>query len=116
MIKKSAMLIILLFGNTLAFAHGVYETHKDHDASQERIIIEITPEGYVPRKTTVIKGGTVVFKNNDKKRHWPASDFHPTHTLYPEKSEGDCLGSSFDACGAIQANETWEFTFNVTGS
>ncbi|MDP3726055.1 MAG: hypothetical protein Q8R36_02565, partial [bacterium] len=41
---------------------------------------------------------------------------HPTHALYSEQSEEDCIGSSFDACEEIPPGSSWVFIFNETGS
>ena len=45
----------------------------------------------------VKKGTEIVFKNTDTKSHWPASDFHPTHGIYPE----------FDPLKGINSGEEW---------
>lgn len=79
-------------------------------------LVEYTDNGYVPARVTIKKGETVRFVNNSTRGNWVGGDNHPSHTIYPEKSASDCLGTSFDTCRALQAGEFWEFTFNHTGS
>lgn len=76
--------------------------------------IEITSSGFSPRLSTIGMGDTVVFVNKDAAPHWPASDIHPTHGVYPEK--GGCIGSKFDACRGLAPEERYEFTFFQHGN
>src|SRR3989344_2046273 len=75
--------------------------------------ISITDEGFVPEEIQVQKGAKLIFINNGQSPHWPASNFHPTHTLYPE--QGGCLGSTFDACRGLEHGETFEYVVNHVG-
>lgn len=43
----------------------------------------MTAAGFEPTDLTVAAGDTVVFKNNDSRTRWPASNLHPTHLLCP---------------------------------
>jgi hypothetical protein len=47
---------------------------------------------------------------------WVASNIHPKHSAYPEKSADDCAGSSFDECEAVGTGEYWDFKFTETGT
>jgi len=76
--------------------------------------VEITSSGFSPKILTINAGDTVVFANKDANVHWPASAFHPTHTVYPES--GGCLGSKFDACKGLEQGESFSFEFNQKGS
>ncbi|MAZ67156.1 hypothetical protein CL652_00035 [bacterium] len=78
-------------------------------------LVEYTDGGFSPASVTINKGETVRFVNNSSQPLWVSSAVHPTHSVYPEKSEKDCLGSSFDTCRVLQAAEFWEFTFDYTG-
>ena len=51
--------------------------------------------------------------NDGERNHWPASNFHPTHTLYPE--EGGCLGSTLDVCKGLKKGEEFSFKFEKEG-
>ncbi|MEK6909576.1 MAG: hypothetical protein AABW61_00695 [Candidatus Aenigmatarchaeota archaeon] len=76
--------------------------------------IEMASSGFSPRLSNIKLGDTAVFVNKDAAPHWPASDIHPIHGVYPEK--GGCIGSKFDACKGLKQNEKYEFTFFHGGS
>ncbi len=80
------------------------------------ILVSLGDSGFEPKEVTIKKGATVRFVNNSARDSWPASAIHPTHSIYPQKSASDCLGSSFDACRGLKPGEFWEFTFNVAGT
>lgn len=61
---------------------------------------------FTPNKLAIKKNSRVVFKNDDGKDHWPASDLHPTHEIYPE----------FDPQKPIKSGASWEFIFEKTGN
>lgn len=66
-----------------------------------------TDSCYSPVNLTIKKGDTVKFVNTASSRSmWPASNNHPSHTLYSE----------FDASGSIAPGGTYSFTFNKTGA
>lgn len=73
-----------------------------------------TSAGYAPKELEITKGTVVVFKNLSSVHMWPASAVHPTHDVYP--TIGGCLGSTFDACAGIRANNTWSFRFEIPGT
>ena len=81
--------------------------------------IEITSAGFTPNRLTINVGDRVTFINKDAKGHWPASNDHPTHTKYPGSSVGKCgtdeASGIFDACKALQQEESWSFTFTQKG-
>lgn len=68
--------------------------------------ISYTNSCYSPANATVKKGDTVKFTNNSTKGMWPASNNHPSHTIYSE----------FDAKGSISSGGTYSFTFTKIGS
>ncbi|TSC86464.1 MAG: Uncharacterized protein G01um10148_450 [Parcubacteria group bacterium Gr01-1014_8] len=79
-------------------------------------LITYTDGGYSPQTVSIKKGQTVRFVNNAERQDtWPASAIHPTHSIYPQKTDSDCLGSSFDPCHGLKPGEFWEFTFNEVG-
>lgn len=86
-------------------------------SSTDLFDIEITYDGtaYTPEEITIKKGQRVRFINVSSEETWPASGIHPTHSLYPEKRESDCLGSSFDSCRPLVKGEFYAFTFNYMG-
>lgn len=78
--------------------------------------IAYTDNGFAPASITIKKGTKIIFENRANRDVWPASALHPTHTVYPEKSPSDCLGSSFDACHNVKPSESWSFVFNAVGT
>jgi plastocyanin len=79
-------------------------------------LITYTDQGFSPKTVTINEGDTVVWMNNSSRNMWVASAIHPTHNEYPEESEEDCAGSTFDACIGVAVGQSWSFTFNETGS
>lgn len=65
----------------------------------------ITEDGFAPQTLQVKKGTYVRFVNKTDEWHWPASDIHPTHTLYSE----------FDPKQTIGPGEEWGFIFEKVG-
>lgn len=84
------------------------------NVSSSPVTVIINDEGFSPEKLTVFKGTTITWVNEGERLHWPASNFHPTHTLYPEK--GGCIGSLLDACRGLQRGETYSFKLNKLGT
>jgi plastocyanin len=82
--------------------------------------IEITSSGFSPSTLTVTTGDTVTFTNRDSSPHWPASNVHPTHTVYPGSGITKCGTAEesgiFDACRGLAQGESWSFTFNEKGT
>jgi plastocyanin len=70
------------------------------------ISIEMTDWGFSPDYQVVTKGDKVIFKNIGKEGHWPASNIHPTHQIYPE----------FDPKKPVPLGQNWEFTFDKVGT
>lgn len=68
-------------------------------------VITVSDTGFTPANITVKKNTRVIFKNIGSKPHWPASDFHPTHGIYPQ----------FDPTKEILPGNEWTFRFEKTG-
>ena len=107
MTKTKLVTITVLF-----FIIGFLLYKSNFTKTTKIITVAITEEGFSPSKVVISKGDTVVWVNNGEKLHWPASNYHPTHNLYPET--GGCLGSKFDACKGLSKEETYSFTFTVS--
>jgi len=84
-------------------------------AEDNFVEVLIDDGGFTPKVITISKGTKVTWRNTGNNFHWPASDFHPLHTLYPTEEKG-CLGSNFDACEGLAAGKTYSFTFDQIGS
>ncbi|MEM4296531.1 MAG: cupredoxin domain-containing protein [Candidatus Anstonellales archaeon] len=120
--KFYALFLILM----LIFLYGCYQSTSPSNTeikeelaninkSNESInVINITSSGFIPDTIKIKKGQAVKFVNVDTNKHWPASDVHPTHNVYPEK--GGCIGSKFDACKPLQKDESFIFVFNEIGT
>lgn len=67
--------------------------------------ISMDDQKFIPNEITIKKGQTVTFVNQGKENHWPASNIHPTHGIYPE----------FDPKEPIYPGLSWSFTFDKTG-
>ena len=78
----------------------LYATH------QNKNTIVLRDDGFHPRTLTIRAGETVTFTSERGKYFWPASDFHPTHLLYPK----------FDAKKPVAPRASWSFTFDTPGT
>ena len=90
------------------------------DAGKINNLITITSSGFSPNRLEINAGESVTFINQDSNEHWPASDVHPTHTVYPGSDKKKCGTSEekniFDACKGLDNSEEYSFTFNEKGS
>ena len=68
-------------------------------------LVELQEDSFSPELLQIEKGDTVIFTTTRGKPFWPASNLHPSHTIYPE----------FDPKEPIEANEKWSFTFQRAG-
>jgi plastocyanin len=87
----------------------------------EKITIRYSEDkGFDPKVIEISPGTTVTFTNESSRDMWPASNLHPTHTLYPNSSIKKCGTSEadriFDSCGPVPAGESWSFVFEEIGS
>lgn len=101
----------------LAGAGYYWYSMQDVQLPPGEVAVEIsyTENGYEPAEVSIKKGQAVKWTNNSGVEMWPASAVHPTHSIYPQKSDSDCLGSSFDACRRMSPGESYEFTFHEAG-
>ncbi len=69
--------------------------------------IVLTEEGFEPSEIKITPGDTIVFSatSSYENLYWPASNIHPTHSLYSE----------FDPLKPIEPDATWSFTFAKKG-
>ncbi|MCH7883373.1 hypothetical protein IIA95_03080 [Patescibacteria group bacterium] len=68
-------------------------------------IIELGDDGFYPQEITIRRGDVVSFVATRDGYFWPASNFHPIHTIYPE----------FDPKEPIEPSGKWNFRFNKIG-
>lgn len=67
--------------------------------------VVLNDASFEPSSFKVKRCTTVIFKNTGEQFHWPASDLHPTHLIYPE----------FDSKEPLPAGDSWQFVFDRTG-
>lgn len=113
------------FGTTslfflLIFCFQITDVYAHESEKENMIIIHIDEEGFVPDTISIEVGTEVVFENVGIEDHWPASNYHPSHTVYDGTSiDEHCFSennSSFDACRSIKSGETWSFVFTKSGT
>lgn len=85
---------------------------------EQSVIIEMKDDGFFPKSLSLAAGTTVTFVNKGSTAIWPASDYHPTHTLYPGSGIRKCASGEtiFDACQEIPPGGAWSFRFTEKGS
>lgn len=106
------ILILIAFGYLLLVGEPVQPISQT--TNSDVITVAYTNDGFSPSTLSIKNGDTVTFQNQSTKSMWTASDAHPSHRGYPTK--GGCLGSTFDSCTGVQQNDTWSFTFDISGS
>ncbi|MCP6726439.1 MAG: hypothetical protein KJI69_00135 [Patescibacteria group bacterium] len=124
--KVLFILFVFLFVIVIA---GVFLFKGDKDIVEESPSDLIVPtgientvtygdDGYIPASLTISIGDTVIFQNMSLRSTWPASNAHPTHTLYPGSGIQKCGGGEaiFDACGVVPIGQEWKFIFTEQGT
>lgn len=107
MIRKTNLILITI----LVILLGYY--YFSEVASDLNTVVNITDQGFSDEKIVVEKGTTVTWINQGGHLHWPASNPHPNHNLYP--SFGGCINSKLDACHGLQTGESFSFKFYNLG-
>lgn len=77
---------------------------KSYDLSPGREIT-FNGRGVSPDRLVIRLGESIAFYNDSNRPFWPASNLHPTHTIYPE----------FDPQKPVNPGEKWSFSFNKPG-
>lgn len=93
----------------LPLAKSKTNEEPQEDASQQvftTATIILKDDVFLPKEVTIAQGGTVTFVNQSNHATWPASNIHPSHSIYPE----------FDPLKGIQPGASWSFTFGKIGS
>ncbi|MGI9301525.1 MAG: cupredoxin domain-containing protein, partial [Gammaproteobacteria bacterium] len=60
---------------------------------------------FSPKDVQIEAGRTIKFVNESAQPVWPASNIHPTHSIYPE----------FDSARPVAPQQSWSFTFERPG-
>lgn len=80
-----------------------FSTTNNIDVAQE---VVYTDDGFIPETVTIRSGETVRFINESSVGMWVASDEHPQHTIL----------STFDQFGIAENGESYDYTFEKSGS
>ncbi|MEX2514768.1 MAG: hypothetical protein WD335_01405 [Candidatus Paceibacterota bacterium] len=120
-IKISQPVIFFLLLTVVFALTGLATSASAHEGEAEnKVIIHMDQDGFDPQKITIQPGTEVIFENVGDDGHWPATNDHPSHTLYDDTDIGehctDDASAVFDACKAIPAGESWSFVFEKEGS
>lgn len=95
--KKIVFFIFLIIiSANIAFAHTDLE---------DKIIILITDDGFLPQDSKTLRGGSIYFKNIGKSQHWPVSELHPIDQVY----------AKLDPKKEIPPGEMWQFHYDTKG-
>lgn len=99
--KNKKGIFILVFVIAIAGLLYSFFAYQNHPTK----IVFMKDKSFEPSKFSIQKGTRVIFKNQSSHPKWPASDYHPTHGIYPE----------FDPLKGIPPGKDWEFTFDKIG-
>lgn len=109
--RLSRLNLIFLMA-ALALGMGVFATFVTpkldsilHQFIRGEAVVTLTENGFSPKEITIKKGETVRFVTTLEDPFWPASDLHPTHTIY----------AAFDPKAPVDPSKGWEFTFSEEG-
>lgn len=94
--------ICLVVGTTLIYVGNKPQPQRE----PEQVTVVLGEKGFDPQEITLKKGSTITFSTTRNKPFWPASNLHPSHTIYSE----------FDPMRPLQPSETWQFTFDRVGA
>lgn len=78
---------------------------KPDSPTSNLVSIRMNEDGFAPKDIEIVQGDTVIFENIGNKPHWPASNIHPSHQIFPE----------FDPKKRVMPEEKWSFTFYKAG-
>lgn len=86
----------------------------------QNVFVAITFQGKFDLEVVKIKkGDKVTWVNKGNRQVWPASNLHPTHTVYPDSGIRKCGTNDadriFDACRALKNGESYSFIFEKVG-
>lgn len=103
--KKSSTMFFVLFLLGVGYVSFIFFNGKCLYIKKE-ISFEVNDEGFISKTLSIKRCTQVTFINTGKEMHWPASDLHPTHSIYPE----------FDPLEPLEPGESWSFVFDKIGN
>ena len=106
MVSKLKVFILLAVIALVAFV-AFKDNYDFQNFSQNKsFTIKITSGGFEPKEITIPINSKIIFTNENSEPSWPASNYHPSHDLYPE----------FDIKRPLEPGKNWTFQFKQTGS
>lgn len=99
-------LVFFMIAITVLFSKNLIQKSPSCFFTSEIFRVKMRENGFQPNIFAIKKCTTVIFENEGRIPHWPASDLHPTHGIYPE----------FDPKMEIQSNKSWSFVFEKPGT
>ena len=103
--KQFLLLGIIVMTAILGIAGFFIANNGTACVTKQEMTVKMIPGGFSPNEFTTQRCTKVVFVNEDTKPRWPASDYHPTHGIYPE----------FDPLEGIEPGASWSYTFDKPG-
>lgn len=112
-ILKKYLILVLTLAVAGSLGFSVYKKERVGNEEKENNIsadtkvftVELREDGFSPSELKINRGDIVTFKTTRNSYFWPASDLHPTHTIYPD----------FDPKEPVAPTETWSFKFEKVG-
>ena len=104
MLRRPGTLLCLFACVSVALFLAWMEPSSAHE-EEDSVVVHMTDEGFEPGKVKVDAGEAIVFENVDDEGHWPASNDHPTHEIYP----------ALDPKKPIQPGTSWSVTLDRPG-
>jgi plastocyanin len=106
-IKKLGIGLIVACVIAGAAAYGFFIATENSLSEPDRKehVVTLTEDGFSPADITIRTGEVVTFVTQGDRPFWPASDLHPTHSLYAE----------FDPKMPILPEKSWSMHFDTAG-
>ena len=98
--------LVLACATLFLWKDSIYGRIAGHKGNGVEYIVVITPDGFSPKELYLNVGDRVKFTTTLTRPFWPASDLHPSHTLYPE----------FDPKNPVNPTDSWSFVFLKVGT
>lgn len=87
------------------------------------VTVTYTDSGFSPKSITITRGQTVTWVNQSAGKMWVASAVHPSHAVYDGTTLAEHCSSgapksatTFDECTAVDAGQSFSFTFAKAGT
>jgi len=87
-LKVYLPILLLLYGIFMVFLSNPLLAHTVD--TEGTFVIHMKDDRFEPETITIPQGSTVIFENVDTQPHWPATNIHPTHRLYPNSDAEKC--------------------------